>query len=209
MYDFSKDYCYTNKIKIEEIIFDDESNDVTLLASLVNFHTHAIERGSLGCQFSMLNDILFYTFKEAEPVIDKINERLQASYNDMPIRIDVRNILGNCLLISGLKFKLFKPQLQKKGENIFIIEAIETKNSKSKPISKKMEYELVQTAIAELTVLLHTSYYHYCYYKAKGRGEEFARTKAGLCDVRLFRLAKLYYRYSYLQDEMKKGKNKK
>ena len=108
-----------DEIYLKEIVFEKnvESTDVTIFGYYFNTITEELVRIDYLIEFSMLTDLLIFANEKGEPIIETITEKLNADFEEDPIRIDVENIFGEPLKIENILIQIYIPfEENKKGE---------------------------------------------------------------------------------------------
>lgn len=128
---YQPNYFYNNNFEIAEIIFDDETADVTLNGRFYTDGGATANKCVFSCDFSILTNILLRAGAEAEVVIDSICDKLSGVFIESPTIIDLNTITGDTLWVTGVNLKIYKLHIEAEDgiwepspDNIFVIDSI-------------------------------------------------------------------------------------
>lgn len=208
MYASEPNYFYTNNFEISEIIFDEESADVTLNGRFYIDSGGEATKCVFSCDFRILGDILMRTGENTTQIIDLITEKLNKDFIESPTVIDLNTIFDDDLWVSDVTLKLYKLQdgnendeWDKRLDNVYVIDSI-VSNEEKKKIKKKTETKLEDAQLLwdDYLQLLDNAMEYYIQLRQRGFEEEDAKQRTGLKDELLFRLGMAYNTIKNLQN---------
>lgn len=189
-------YFHIDNFEIAEIIFDEETADVTLNGRFYKISGGEPTNCVFSCDFRILGDILMKSGENTTPIIDLISKKLSMDFIESPTIIDLNNLLEDNLWITGLTLKLYKLQEDDENEewdkeldNVYVIDSIVSKKEKEK-IKVKADTKLEDAQILwdDYLQLLDNAMEYYIQLRQRGFEEEDAKQRTGLKDELLFRL---------------------
>ena len=196
---YEPDYKQQNGLTIHEIIFctHPACNDVTLFGSAPRCGNGTAADRDFGCEFSMLTDLLLQAGAEGMAVIDAIAGMLcePAASPHEPVGLTLTELLGHALHLPHIQLKIYKPKEQAEDDSWVPISDEYYLIDSFKELSPA-ELHHLQSAdnFSEVLQLLHGAYVQYRSLRAHAFSKKEARSRTGLKDDLLFRLAKLNYK---------------
>lgn len=200
---YEPNYRKIDEIYISEIIFekDKDVTDVTIFGYYENPFEENLKRVDYCCDFSVLTDLLIYAEEEGEILINIIAEKLDESTNEIPSIIDVENLLGSPLKIENIILTIYKPfekdengiwkETSNNKDEFYFIDKLELKDEIE---NKNNEVVKHQKDLSNYLLLLNNAYKFYLQLRELKIKEKEARSKSGLKDELLFRIAYLNYK---------------
>lgn len=189
-------YFYTDNFEISEIIFDEESADVTLNGRFYIDSGGEATKCVFSCDFRILGDILMRSGENTSQIIDLITEKLNKDFIESPTIIDLNTIFDDDLWITDVTLKLYKLQDGDVNEewdatldNVYVIDSIVSKEEKEKTKANiETKLENAQLLWNDYLQLLDNAMEYYIQLRQRGFEEEDAKQRTGLKDELLFRL---------------------
>jgi hypothetical protein len=193
MESYNPNYKYLSFIKISEIVFS-EDTDLTLMCKVPNREFHYMEFWNIFCDYSILTEILLYVGDDGDPIITKLTDILSSTFIEKPTVIDIKNILGQELIVDGLTLKVYKPQSkgddgiwkEDPNDNCLEIDSIVFNNNAQSEFKNSKKYIHL---LNDYYILLDNSFNYYLQLINKGFSIEESRNRCGLNDELLYRIA--------------------
>ena len=196
---YQPNYRYTHEIYLSEIVFekDKDSTDVTIFGYYRDSTEKKLKRVDYWCEFSTLTDLLMAGKEKCESVISAISDILTSETTEVPVIVDVENILGKPLKIDNIKLTIYRPMVEdengewqedRSDEEFYIIDHFESFENKKSATRNSFE------ELFEYLTLLDNAFKYYLHLRSLDFTEETARKKSGLSDELLFRIAALNHK---------------
>jgi hypothetical protein len=193
---YNPEYYYIDEIIINAIVFDDTEN-LTLLGSVIIDEDNKSFDCDYVCDFAQLVDLLLFAADDGDKIIEVISSNL-SSHFDIPSIVKMKEIIGKPLKITGIILKIYQPHNKNEqgewipiSEPIYYIDSIESKETFEE--SSEGHKYLVKQELSKYLSLLNIAYHYYSQLINLKFEEKKARKKSGLKNELLFRIA--YFNY--------------